>query len=1182
MVAFVAAMLQGTALRAQTDPTPAIDYINQDNNGNVTVYGVLQTYGQSEKPKWMEATIRATDNSWSTTVSNPTNKNGSITKGESIKLPTVTVPKSGNYVVNVGVGGCHGWKTVYGTSRTIYVTKNETPQPGPKPPVQPQTKQKLVKPQWKQTSPSNVIGNQEITVSWTAVTNAIYYSVYLTHNGNRISDHKPTGTSQTIKIPNVSGTVFIGIIAVPTSYDRYDQSEELQTHFSVWQFKTINEDRWANHNNSITVYNDWNPSNNRRAVTTIPKGTKVNVRDKFTLNENESYALIWTYNKEQGNYSGNMYVKSNDLREVAPQVQPTINSFKTDKTGYGTNTQVTFSGSASNFNSWKIVWLKNGKEADEVTKIQHGSNISANGIVTSTEYNGAVLYVYPQTYGGGTPVKETVRFGVVLPPPTVKPTISSFKANKEWYNINEQVIFSGSASNFGSWEIIWLKNGREADPIVSIQHGSNIYYANGIVTSAEYNGAVLYVYPQANRGGTPVKGNVSFGVVSPSPRPNQQPSPVSTPTSINLTAPTSPEFKVGDPIDIGISVTKSTEFSHYNIFVKKDGADKKSFLNNTGNFWQTLNTNGFETGDYSIWVVSYWPEVKKEVHKFKLIEILSQEDYEKIFLSNSYNDKFAYWCGKVSNDAYSGSENTAMKTLEFDSIAPKHIKIFDNEVLTYYVGIKKLEKQINEKTLITMIAIKGTDPKKLSNLMIDAFAYPVIWKTGQPSVEYVGLNPLLRTGQALIELIDQIPEVHGGFFACAKAIWEKINIDSNSLYIVTGHSLGGAIAELISLHLAEAEKDNKKIIPVRNIISYGFASPPVGDGDLRSHAQKLGIRNRIHKLHNALDIIPKAGWAAFSIAGDKKLFWGKAGHNMESVYLPELLKKINNSIDALPFTTEYDEPAPPQSAPIPPPINTISAKTDNAIPINQPQTYTSSHFTRIGNATLRNTDGKNFIGDINVTNGFRFTINSNTASTVNVDIVYSSDNRNGKLIVNGTAQNINFPSTNWNWGTKTVQVSLRQGANTIEFYGGVPTRNDYAPDIAEIKVYDNATQTTPISQPQTYTTYHFTRIGSATLVSSGGKSYIGDINETNGFRFTINSNSINTVNFDIIYSSDHRNGKLIVNGMAQNISFPSTNWNWGTRTVQVSLRQGTNTIEFYGGVPTRNDWAPDIAEIKVY
>jgi len=112
----------------------------------------------------------------------------------------------------------------------------------------------------------------------------------------------------------------------------------------------------------------------------------------------------------------------------------------------------------------------------------------------------------------------------------------------------------------------------------------------------------------------------------------------------------------------------------------------------------------------------------------------------------------------------------------------------------------------------------------------------------------------------------------------------------------------------------------------------------------------------------------------------------------------------------------------------------------------QPETFTTSNFTTYGKVENNN----NWIGNINAYSGFRFTADSKNQTTAKLIIKYKSDNRGGKLNVNGEIQNLYFPSTNWNWGTKEVIAQLKQGINTIEFCGGFLT--DYAPDIAEIKI----------------------------------------------------------------------------------------------------------------------------------
>jgi len=98
------------------------------------------------------------------------------------------------------------------------------------------TKQKLAKPEWLQKPPQNAESNKEYQISWKPVSNAKEYRVYITQNGKVLFDSYPTNSSIKIKMPNVTGTVYIGVIAIPTSYDLYEQSDELQATVSISLF----------------------------------------------------------------------------------------------------------------------------------------------------------------------------------------------------------------------------------------------------------------------------------------------------------------------------------------------------------------------------------------------------------------------------------------------------------------------------------------------------------------------------------------------------------------------------------------------------------------------------------------------------------------------------------------------------------------------------------------------------------------------------------------------------------------------------------------------------------------------------------------------------------------------------------------------------------------------------------
>ncbi|MDR0874454.1 MAG: lipase family protein [Prevotellaceae bacterium] len=282
----------------------------------------------------------------------------------------------------------------------------------------------------------------------------------------------------------------------------------------------------------------------------------------------------------------------------------------------------------------------------------------------------------------------------------------------------------------------------------------------------------------------------------------------------------------------------------------------------------------------------------------KGIEYLSYDDYLSVFSNPvTYNKKFAYWCMKASSDAYKSVNNT-MDTMGFPNTPIVPLKSLNWIDLQAFIGVKKLDKTINNTKTVVMISVRGT--KNIGNILSDIFAYPVKWSDGIPNLKET----------FTIEFFDKTPEVHAGFYYCTKLILNKMQENKdykaqdlkNTLFIVTGHSLGGAIAELISLNL----KENG--VPTKNIICYGFASPPVGDTDLYDFANgKYGgkqgeLSKQIHKVMNTGDKIPIAGIFAYTLALSPYKFTHKnpiiniieeqAGHEKDLVYLNHTLSLL--------------------------------------------------------------------------------------------------------------------------------------------------------------------------------------------------------------------------------------------------------------------------------------------------
>ena len=302
-------------------------------------------------------------------------------------------------------------------------------------------------------------------------------------------------------------------------------------------------------------------------------------------------------------------------------------------------------------------------------------------------------------------------------------------------------------------------------------------------------------------------------------------------------------------------------------------------------------------------------EIYRDVNN---IQNLIREAFE----NTDFNWKFAYWLGKAANDSYDkdgNGINDAMVEMGFN------VKRDSFNNVAFDIGIKNLDKAINGVKKVVLISIRGTN--NATNWSSNLTPTPVRWDAGTET--YTGY------ASSLIDGFTRDAEVHKGFYDIYKGIWTRFNNElywnglnyDNTLFIVTGHSLGGAIAELISLRLSEKLETSSNL---NQILCYGFASPPVGDSDLRTYAGNgwfLGkkgtkVRDRIYKLSNSFDPVPNYKritdwlmfwpnlillnqWDVYSLAADKntKTFntlWqagNQFGHQMEHVYLEYLKTK---------------------------------------------------------------------------------------------------------------------------------------------------------------------------------------------------------------------------------------------------------------------------------------------------
>jgi triacylglycerol lipase len=106
-----------------------------------------------------------------------------------------------------------------------------------------------------------------------------------------------------------------------------------------------------------------------------------------------------------------------------------------------------------------------------------------------------------------------------------------------------------------------------------------------------------------------------------------------------------------------------------------------------------------------------------------------------------------------------------------------------------------------------------------------------------------------------------IGTVHGGFYDALKAVWgmalpdarrilpERLRSRGNRSVWITGHSLGGALAELCAAQAALVET-----IPIQGV--YTFGQPRVGN-DAFAKAVNDALGSRIHRIVNNRDIVPR-------------------------------------------------------------------------------------------------------------------------------------------------------------------------------------------------------------------------------------------------------------------------------------------------------------------------------------
>jgi hypothetical protein len=216
--------------------------------------------------------------------------------------------------------------------------------------------------------------------------------------------------------------------------------------------------------------------------------------------------------------------------------------------------------------------------------------------------------------------RETKSFKLIAQP-TVKPTsINLYSPSSSQFKIGDPVDI-GATITKGSQFLrynVYVKNSKGTAVYTKEQNtGDKFWYTlvtKNLAADTYTVSLVSYNTSHAEEG----RETKSFKLIA---------QPTVKPTSINLYSPSSPQFKIGDPVDIGATITKGSQFMRYNVYIKNSkGTAVYTKEQNTGDkFWYTLVTKNLAADTYTISLVSYNTSHAEEVRETKSFKLISSK-----------------------------------------------------------------------------------------------------------------------------------------------------------------------------------------------------------------------------------------------------------------------------------------------------------------------------------------------------------------------------------------------------------------------------------------------------------------------------------------------------------------------------------------------------------------------------
>jgi len=280
---------------------------------------------------------------------------------------------------------------------------------------------------------------------------------------------------------------------------------------------------------------------------------------------------------------------------------------------------------------------------------------------------------------------------------------------------------------------------------------------------------------------------------------------------------------------------------------------------------------------------------------FSAVSVPDDETYIKAFAKAQINWEIAYWSAMISEFTYRKEgypyNNLALSTLGFTTARFYSFFEFEGGLkddLMVDAGVKEIFAADGSGYTLVAIAFRGSVPLALNS--------PTTAENMRRNMDFSSQQ--WRDSQAT---------VHRGFYAqytdFKTAILPKINevfglnilqnsgqLDKNLKFWITGHSMGGALAQLLTLDLVESG------VEAESVLTYGFATPLVGSGRLQEYAQSIGASDRMFNIVHRQDMVGYIGYGLLwgrSIAAEHNIIeFGSRGifdrshHSLPRIYLP--------------------------------------------------------------------------------------------------------------------------------------------------------------------------------------------------------------------------------------------------------------------------------------------------------